>query len=427
MMDHEADRRLGRRISRLQRHWNWILVGTGLCALGSLGVSLFLPNIYRASTNLLVSESKIGPGVELPAWQYATLATYEPFVENDALIQKAIEQYHLDRAPYGLDLDSFRRKDILDVRAVKSTRLLEISIEFPNAQVAADLANFFARGAVDLNNSLTVTDTTSSRSFLAKQLDEAQSNLAESDQRRTEVHARMKIEEKEKQLDILMMEKERLSTQSQALRLRLVQDENRAQYLHQDLGQEPDTFRLTKSVLSDRFAEKAVEKSGHEGNSLASISEETLNATKEKIRHDYVESMADVTAEKAGAHAATENLQTVNAEIDRLLVSLALTQSQLDKADNDDKLAREAVEVASRNLQNASVNASSKTQDIEQLAPAAVPAQPVRPRVLLNTLLGTLMGFIILVAAAMARESFREIQEKGWERVEDDRPVEVAD
>ncbi len=426
MMDHEADDRLGRRLSRLKRHGKWILLGTGLCALGSLAVSLFLPKIYRASTNLLVSASKIGPGVELPAWQYATLPTYEPFVDNDALIQKAIEQFHLDRAPYDLDLDSFRRKDVLDVRAVKSTRLLEISIEFPNAQLAADLANFFARGAVDLNNTLNVADTTSSRSFLAKQLDEAQSNLAEADLRRTEVRARMKIEEKEKQLDILMMEKEHLSTQSQTLQLRLVQDENRAQYLRQELGQEPDTFRLTKSVLSDRLAEKTVEKAGREENSLASISEETLNTTKEKIRRDFVDSMADVKAEKAGANAAAQNLQTVDAEINRLLVSLAQTRSQLDKADNDYKLAHEAVEVASRNLQNASVNASSKSQDIEQLAPAAIPARPVRPRILLNTLLGTLMGFVLLVSAAMARESFRERLDKSWEGAEEDHPIEVV-
>lgn len=393
---------------------------------GFPGGELISPEIYRATTNLLVSESKIGPGLELPAWQYATLPTYEPFVDNDTLIQQALDHYHLNRAPYNLTPDAFRRKDILDVRAVKSTRLVEISIEFPDAHLAADLANYLAQGAVDLNNKLTVADTTASRAFLAQQLDEATANLAEADHRRTEVRARTRIEDREKELNILLMEKEQLSTQSQKLRLDLAQDESRAKYLQQALRQEPTTYRLTKSILSDRFAEKAVETSGRDVNPMASISEETLNETKEKIRHDLVDSMADVAAESAGENEAAGRLANVNSKINSLLVSLAQTHSELDRADNEYKLAREALDVASHNYQNASVNASSKSQDIEQLAPAAIPAQPVRPKLFLNTLLGTLIGVVLLSGAAVTRESIRDLRDGDWQAVEEDQRVGVS-
>lgn len=424
MMDHDADRRLGRRVGRLKGHWRWILVGTALCALASLGVSLFLPKVYRATTNLLVSESRIGPGTELPAWQYATLATYEPFVDNDAQIQRAIERFHLDRAPYDLDVDSFRRKDILDVEALKSTRLMEITVEFPNARLAADLANFFAHGAVEINSNLNVTGASDSRSLLARQLKEAQANLAEADLQRTEVRTRTRIEDKEKQLSILLKEKDKLSAQSQTLRLRLAQDDSKAKYLQHTLSQEPDTYRLTKSILSDPYAEKVAKKGGQDANPQASISEETLNTTKEKVRYDFVGIMADAASENAGVNAADDELGKVNGAIGQLLVSLAQFHSQLDKADNDYNLAKEAVEIANRNYQEALVNASSKSQDIEQLAPAAVPAQPVRPRPLLNTLLGASMGFVLLVATASARESFRELHDAI--RDEEDEPVEVS-
>ena len=93
--------------------------------------------------------------------------------------------------------------------------------------------------------------------------------------------------------------------------------------------------------------------------------------------------------------------------------------------DSDYKLAHEAVEVANRNYQSASVNASSKSQDIEQLAPAAVPARPVRPRLFLNTLLGTLMGFVLLSTAATARESYRDLNRNAWEELEEGRPLGV--
>lgn len=409
MMDQDADRRLGHRIARLKGHWHWILVGTSLCALASLGVSLFLPKVYRATTDLLVSESKIGPGTELPAWQYATLPTYEPFVDNDALIQRAIERFHLDKAPYDLSVDSFRRKDILDVRALKSTRLLEINVELSNARLAAGLANFFAQGAVEINSNLNVTGASDSRSLLAKQLKEAQSKLAEADLQRTEVRARTQIEDKEKQLSILLMEKDQLSAQSQTLRLRLAQDTSKTKSLQHALSQEPDRYRLTKSILSDRFAEKVAEKDGHDENPWGSLSEETLNTTKEKVRYDFVDITADVAAESAGMRSADDQLGKVNAAISHLLVTLAQLHSQMDKADNDYNLAKQAIEVANRNYQEALVNASSKSQDIEQLGPAAVPAQPVRPRPFLNTFLGTLLGFVLLTVAASARESFREL------------------
>ncbi len=426
MMDSEADYKLGRRVARLRRHWRWILIGTGLCGLAAFAVSLFLPKIYRATTDLLISESKIGPGVELPAWQYATLSTYEPFVDNDQLIQGAIERFHLDRDPYDLSVYSFRRKNILDVRALKSTRLVEISIEFPDARLAADLANYFAQGAVTFNSLLNISDTNTSRGFFAKQLEEATANLAEADRRRAEVRARTRIEDREKALSILLKEKEELSTQQQALELRLVQDDSKAKYLQQALKGEPSTFRLTKSILSDRWAEKAAEKSGDNSDLTTSISEETLNTTREKMRHDFVDLMANVAAEKAGVSEASASLEKVNGEINRLLVSLAQTHSELDVADNDYKLAREAVEVASHNYQSASVNTSSKSQDIGQLAPAAVPAQPVRPRLLLNTLLGALAGFLFLVAAATLREGFREIHHGDWDAIEEDRPIGVS-
>lgn len=410
---------------RLQGHWRWILAGTALCGIASLVVSVFLPKIYRATTNLLVSESKIGPGIELPAWQYATLPTYEPFVDNDALIQSAITRFHLDRAPYSLDVDSFRRKNILDVQAMKSTRLLEIRIEFPDAQLAAQLANFFAQGAVEFNDKLNVSDTASSRSFLAQQLQETESNLAAADLRRTELRAHAGIEDQEKQLSILLMQKDQLSVQSQSLRLRLAQDDSKAKYLQSALDQEPDKFRLTKSLYSDRYAEKVAERGAQGGDPPTAISEETLNTTKEKIRRDFVDSMAEVAAERAGVSAAASDLGKVNDVINRLLVNLAQTRSELEKADSDYKLAHEAVEVANRNYQSASVNASSKSQDIEQLAPAAVPARPVRPRLFLNTLLGTLMGFVLLSTAATARESYRDLHRNAWEELEEGRPLGV--
>src|SRR5262252_368460 len=162
MMYDEDYRGLARRFIKLRRHWLLIVEGALGCALVAMIVSLFLPKIYRATTYILVSDSKIGVGSRdsgSGALQLVMLPTFTPFVDNDALITETLKNLHLDSAPYNLTLDRFRRANYLDVRIPKSTRLLEVNVEFPNPEVAAALANALAQGAVEFNNRMNVTDT----------------------------------------------------------------------------------------------------------------------------------------------------------------------------------------------------------------------------------------------------------------------------
>ena len=159
MMEHDADYNFSRRIEAIHRHRRWIIAGTALACLTALVVSVFLAKIYRATTYVLVSESKMEASSQNAMWQYSLIRTYVPFVDSDALIGRAIHDLHLDQPPYGLTVGSFRRHRYLDVDVPKGTRLLEIDVEFPDARVAADLANYLAQNAADFNNQLTMRET----------------------------------------------------------------------------------------------------------------------------------------------------------------------------------------------------------------------------------------------------------------------------
>src|SRR6267378_7302043 len=114
MMDDELDQQFTRRLKKLRRHWLRILEGACGCALVALIVSLFLPKIYRATTYILVSESKIGAGsrdTAAAALQLVMLPTFTPFVDNDALISESLKKLHLDGPPYSLTVDIFRRRN----------------------------------------------------------------------------------------------------------------------------------------------------------------------------------------------------------------------------------------------------------------------------------------------------------------------------
>src|SRR5579884_3849787 len=49
-----------------------------------------------------------------------------------------------------------------------------------------------------------------------------------------------------------------------------------------------------------------------------------------------------------------------------------------------------------------------QSRDLKQLAPATVPEQPVRPKVVLNTILAGLLALVVLTTAALIVDGVRE-------------------
>lgn len=424
MMNYDSDDRLFHRVLRLARHWRWILGGAVLCATTALAVSFFLPKAYRATTFIMISESKIGPSSREAAWQqFTTINTYIPLVDNDALIEKQIRKLHLDGEPYNLTVEGFRRKDYLDVSIPKASRLLEVNVEFPDAVLAAALANGLAAGSEELVQQMNARDTEATQEFLKRRLDLALAHRQEAESHRLQAQQTGHLEDLEKQLSILLSEKEQLASQNLQLSLGLAQNQSKASTLREALLQEPQTFRLTKSVISDRFMDRLTTKQQEGAASPLSITEESLNSTGEEIRRDLIHATASAAAESAGIQTAMKRLKDADAEIAHLSQRIAQVRNEIENTDHEFKMAQESVESATRDYRNASVTVSSKSEELKQVAPALVPERPVRPRLLLNTLLGGLLGWVILSVAAALLESLRDLRAKSIQFVVDGEPV----
>ena len=372
MMEYDDDRKLARRIGRLRRHARWILIGTALGALTALLISLVLPKTYRATTYLLVSDSKIGTTPQGQTWQFA-MPTFVPFVDNDELVAKALKQFHLDQAPYSLTPQAFRRRNYLDVSIPKATRLLEISVEFPDARLAADLSNYLAQTAVEYNNQMNTTDTVATQDFLKQRLDQAAIRVTEATANRLQVREKARIEDREKQLAIRLSQKGEISNELEQLRLTLAQNEAGAKSLGTALSNEPRTYQLKKSITSDRFLERAAEKMNLDSQGFLSSTEEALNTTHDELRRQFAETSATAASAQGGIKQASMRLAEIDAETSRLLGEITRLRSEVDKVEQDYLLAREAFEAASRDYRNASVTVSAKSQDLKQVAPALVP------------------------------------------------------
>src|SRR5712692_1363344 len=243
MIEQHADRALARRLGRLRRYRSWILAGGLLCGLAGFVISHFQTKIYRATTYVLVSESKTATLSDTQgareillsytplSWQGTLLPTYLPFIDNDALASEAVSKFHLDQAPFWLTPQGFRQGGYLDVSNPKSTRLLEIQVEFPDARLASDIANYLAQRAAEFNTQLNASDTVAAQKVLKQQLDGEASHLAEVESKRLKLREKARIESKEQQLGILLDQKRQLSARIEDLRLSLAQSESRAKFL----------------------------------------------------------------------------------------------------------------------------------------------------------------------------------------------------
>jgi succinoglycan biosynthesis transport protein ExoP len=409
MIDDELNPQFTRRLKKLRPYWRKIFAGACGCALVALIVSFIVPKTYRATTYIMVSESKIGPGSkDSTALQLAVLPTFIPFVDNDSLINETIRKFRLDSPPHNLSVDRFRRRNYLDVRVPKSTRLLEINVEFPDARLAADLANALTEGAVEFNDRMNATDTSATQIFLKKHLDQAIEDLTNAAARRVKVREDARIEDRERDLQILLTEKNELTARLGDLRMDLAQDESRSTSLKQALASEPPTILLKKSITADRFLEAAVEKLNLEKAPLA-MTEESPNRTREEMQRDFVGATVSIAAESAAMQTATARLKRVNEDVSQLITRLVTLRSDIDRAEQDYALASEAVKNASHEYQTASITVSSKSQDMKQIAPALVPERPVRPSILLNTLVGFVMGVLVFACVALVIENRHEL------------------
>ena len=412
IINQSGSRKLLERGGALHRHWLWIVAAGIACATAALIVSLFLPKMYRATTYVLISESKIGASSrDTNLQQMAMLPTFVPFVDNDALIEESLKKLKLDQSPFNLTVDLFRRENYLDVRAPKSSRLLELNVEFPDAQLSADLANEIAQGSVRFNDKLNATDTVATKEFLKKQLDQARAAQEEVADRRLRILEEARIEDREKDLAILLTEKDRLATSLQQLRLDFVQNQSRSQSLERILASEPELLFLKRSITSDRLAEKAAAQAFPDGTPLV-VTEEAINETREGIRQTFVNATVNGSAQNAGIQAAATRLEQLNREIPVLMSVVTAQRGRIEAADQELLLAVEATKSASREYQTASVTVSSKSQDMKQIAPALVPERPVRPRIWLNTLMGFLLGILLSGACAIVLQGYREIQDQ---------------
>lgn len=404
------DQKLRKRFGNLLQHGRWIIAGTLLSMLIAFVISHVLPKIYAATTYILVSEARAS-NANATAWDFTLIPTYLPLVDNDAIVANALQDFHLDQAPFRLNLHRFRQKGYLDVRLPKSTRLIEIDVRFPDARLAAGVANYVAESAVEMNDRANELEAATTEKTLKGRLDHEAAHLSETEATRVALQQRARMESREAQLEALLDERSQVSKQIESLQLAAPGDGA----LKSPFSTNPQAVKLNDKVDSDRHWEASSKKLDLD-EAAPPQTHRYSNATHDQSRRKSAD--FENVAEGGGAlEAASPRLLQINRRINDLLTEITQLRGEIERSDQDFQLASEAYEKASREYDDAPMTVKERSVTLRQVSPALIPEQPVGPGALVNALLAGVFALALSCAVLLALEILREIRSESHGRV----------
>ncbi len=167
-----------RRYFGLVRQWAWLLVLVTLLAAGIMFViSRRSTPIYQATTTVLINQAPADKTTD-----YSSLVTSERLAQTYSQLMTKQPVLHGVIERLSLSESETELKQLIQVQPVRDTTLIEVRVENPLPQLAADIANALVSEFSEQNQSLQASRYTSSKDSLATQMTQIDQQIQEATQ-----------------------------------------------------------------------------------------------------------------------------------------------------------------------------------------------------------------------------------------------------
>ncbi|ULA60407.1 MAG: GNVR domain-containing protein [Nitrospira sp.] len=198
----------------------FFLLGTALV----LAISLLLPNVYESTSSVLPQlESKEGGmlaalltspaaggmaqnlGLGLPGLPTTPTDVFVSILKSRLMADEVIKKFDLK--------NRYREKTMVDTRkelddhlriTVTKEKVIKVSVEDEDPQVAADMANFYVANLDRLNRTVTVSKAGQNRVFLERRLHETMDSMAKAEDALRDFQAKNKTVAVEAQAKVMI-------------------------------------------------------------------------------------------------------------------------------------------------------------------------------------------------------------------------------
>lgn len=329
----------------LLKQWAWLLIsGLVLGALAAFVASLLQTPIYQAITKVMITGGgMLDQSLDTYSYSYADqlTETYLQLFKTEPVSDSTSEQL-------GIDLEEVE----IDASAISSTTIIEIEVEHSNPQTAALIANTLVQVLIEKSNEIQTSRYSQMEESLLAQKSQLETQIA-TIQSQIEQTSIKTIDEQEQwlqeQIDALETEANTLSNEIEALGT-------------------PTTLELSNELEAKEARLEVVE----------------------QLLPMYKDSYADLVV--YGTQVDTVNTNSV---ANSQLVLLTSTQT----------LYQQIYQSVLSDLESVRLAGMENTPNVVQIEAATVPEEPVRPRILVNTILGGMVGLLLIAGILALRES----------------------
>ena len=367
-------------------------------------VSFLLPKIYQASVTFMVSEPKMAESTSTSAFQYFIdypLKTYEGVIKNRSLEAKVIERLKLDLPPYEMTLDDLNEN--ITVESSRDSKIVSLKVEFPDSELARQIANELAVLAVDFNKTLTEKESVDSRDFIKVQLEEAKLKLEQSEKALLDFQRVAQIDSLKKELAIQLTLKGNFEIDFKNTETALEQNKGKLQKIEEQFKAQDKTFKLASNLVEDPAYQQ----------SLATLSKadikELLGINMEKevqnpVYFQLESQLVDVVSSIGGLSAKKANLEASLKEnttrLKKLQDELAQKEIELGKLIRERELPQATYKMLTVRYDEARIQVVSRTQELKIVDPATLPEKAIKPKKKLITGIAGIVSFMFLVLAS---------------------------
>lgn len=333
-------------------------------------------------------------------------------IEELGLPQRLIKPYKLAKIPPDMRkvrlINAFKKK--LTVELTPKTRMLAVSFEDPDPQLAARIATSLVNNYIDYNFRQKYDATRQASAWMEQQLDELKAKVESSQQALVEYERQNQIVNtgekgtvQEQMLsdlsrDLSAAESDRLQKES-LYRQVLTNPQQLATLVHDDLLQKleersadlQDQYTASVAQYGPNFPKALRLKDEVDGVKAQIATEQTR--VLERIRRDYT---AAIMRQNLAAGAVATQKEAVGAQ-NQLLVQHNILQRDFE---GNQQLYQSLLQ----RLKNATVSAGLQSTNIHLVDAALPPVEPVRPKKALNISLAFLAGVVLGIMGAFAQE-----------------------
>jgi uncharacterized protein involved in exopolysaccharide biosynthesis len=342
-----------------RRRWRFAAIAVAVAVVAAAGAGFLLAPRYTATATIFIDP----PGGLDPRAATAvspvyleSLRTYEHFASSDSLFLEAIGRLNIREQYPGVPSEGLKAQ-VLKVRKVRDTKVLEISVTLRDPTKAQALAQYIAEKTVALSRSVDRGAQNDMGEDVRSRFGAAKSRMSAADRESAEIAIGEPVEGLRSQLD---------SAVDLESRIRRDLAEAKAD-LADYLGQE----QAVPSAGSDReFKERMVRQ---------------IAALKARI--------AELQIQEAAAAGAIETKQAL----------LGKRESRRESVKEEQKSARLQLDAATARLEEFSASSGQRGERLKIIDPGIVPERPSfpnRPLMILSAILISLVSSLLYVTIA---------------------------